>query len=157
MGPKPRPLTDRFFEKINKRGPKQPHMTTRCWVWTAATNGAGYGLIAITRTKSHLAHRVAWELSRHQTIPRGKVVKHECDNPLCVRPSHLKMGSQQDNLCDMSARRRAYHKKLTPEQVQEIRSRYAAGGIGHRPLAEEYKVSRAMIRSILAGTSWKWL
>lgn len=157
MAPIPTPLAERFWPKVNKRGPKQSHMKTRCWLWTGADNGAGYGMISVSRSRSRSAHRVSWELSRKKKLPASIAVRHRCDTPMCVRPSHLVAGSQQKNLWDMSQKGRSKHKKLTPEQVTAIKQEYATGSIGHRPLAVKYGVSRAMIRSIVSGQSWKWL
>ena len=107
-----RPLAERFWEKVDKSGPKQPHMRTNCWLWTGCTlpgraanrtygqiaKGGKYGGCAI-------AHRVAWELEHGK--PGKKFVLHKCDTPLCVRASHLKLGTAADNTRDMVAKGRA--------------------------------------------------
>lgn len=83
-------ITARFFEKVNK--------TETCWTWTGPTNGKGYGLIEI-EGKKILTHRWSYEHHKGQ-IPDGLLVCHECDNPPCVNPSHLWVGTQKDNVRD---------------------------------------------------------
>lgn len=81
--------------------------TTGCWEWTGARSAKGYGVLNVRET-SRLASRVAWQLE-HGKIPRGLYVLHKCDNPGCVRPSHLFLGTLADNNADMLAKGR-YHR-----------------------------------------------
>lgn len=105
-------MSDRFWEKVDKNGPKQSHMKTRCWNWTGTkmsgrTSNRTYGLIS--REGKYGGHEVAHRYSyiiNKGLILRGEQVQHRCDNPLCVRPSHLKLGTQQDNSDDMKKRDR---------------------------------------------------
>lgn len=88
------PRRKTFWERVDK--------TSGCWLWTGAksTNG-GYGYFIYGRGGQKLrAHRVAWEMT-HGPIPEGWVVMHLCDNPLCVNPDHLEVGTQADNVLDM--------------------------------------------------------
>lgn len=84
-------LECRFWKKVNKQGPLI--LDTNCWVWTAATAGAGHGLVGYGAIGSGrkpcrqlCAHRVSWEI-HYGVIPIGKKVLHKCDNTLCVNPS----------------------------------------------------------------------
>ena len=75
-----------------------------CWTWTAAITAFGYGVIQ-WQGKKRPAHRIAWELT-YGPIPAGKWVLHKCDNPPCVRPDHLFLGTVIDNVADMVAKGR---------------------------------------------------
>jgi len=81
---------DRFWSKVSK--------SDKCWEWTAAKTGHGYGIFQF-EGKLQKAHRVAWVLAMGP-IPGGMFVLHRCDNPLCVRLTHLFLGTQQDNVLD---------------------------------------------------------
>ena len=90
-----RQLEERFWEKV---GPRD-NAPAACWEWTAYRDPHGYGRFGLRR-RDALAHRVAWMLE-HGHIPVGAVVMHVCDNPPCIRVSHLRLGTQADNVRDM--------------------------------------------------------
>lgn len=181
-----RPLTDRFWEKVEK--------TPGCWLWTGSCTEKGYGSIGSGgRDGSHLiASRVSWELY-FGPIPAGLWVLHRCDDPACVRPDHLFLGTAADNTADMVSKGRHAHgqtsgpytrpdriargerhgsrtkpestprgehhpsAKLTDEQVLAIRARWTHGGIQQKQLAAEYGVSRGVVSEVLSGKSWRHL
>lgn len=109
------PIEVRFWRDVDKRGPRQDHMKTRCWVWVGPKQPLSvrkvehrvYGIIAKGGKYggSMLAHRYAYQLQVGPLV-RGQQVQHRCDNPLCVRGSHLKQGTAQDNSDDMMRRDR---------------------------------------------------
>lgn len=75
-----------------------------CWEWQALRSGQGYGMFPIAN-RHYGAHRASWEIT-NGPIPDGMVVRHDCDNPPCVRPDHLRIGTHQDNVMDAVERRR---------------------------------------------------
>lgn len=91
-------LTERFFAKVRK--------TNRCWIWVGHRTRDGYGYFSI-RKQMILAHRYAWTYF-HQEIPKELSVLHRCDNPPCVNPKHLFLGTQRDNMMDMIAKGRGW-------------------------------------------------
>jgi hypothetical protein len=148
--------TARFWSRVQQDAPDA------CWEWEGARHPFGYGSLSF-QGRFVDAHRVAWELT-NGPIPPGLHVLHRCDNPPCCNPAHLFLGTARDNSRDMcqkgrhvSWRGRAPHgnSKLTPEQVAEIRRRYAAGGITQGALGREFGVSPSNIRFIVHGHTWK--
>lgn len=106
------------------------------------------------------AHRLAYT-DAFGEIPKGMCVCHRCDNPLCVNPDHLFLGTRADNNADMVAKGRSASgerngaHKLTMKKVQDIRKRYAKGGVTHRSLAKDHNVSHVLIGSIIRREIWK--
>lgn len=94
-------------------------MVTECINWTGCTNSQGYGQIQIDGVK-WAAHRLVYTQT-FGAIPDGLVVRHKCDNPLCVNPEHPELGTQRDNVMDCVTRGRHSRAKLTDEQVRAIR------------------------------------
>lgn len=149
-GPKPKPLKERFWSKVTK-GENQA-----CWPWQGCTNGADYGMILHEGTKV-LAHRVAWELKHGTKIPDGMIVMHKCDNPRCVNPRHLELGTQRDNMEDRSDKRRDQHaapySRLIPKDVRTIVRRYTKGEPQEK-IAEDYGISGPTVSQIIRGKIW---
>jgi len=132
-----------------------------CWEWTACIfTGVGYGCFALMG-KNVGAHRVSWLLERDQ-IPEGMCVLHTCDNRLCVRPSHLFLGTNDENMADMARKRRAAHgsrsnKAKFCEAVAKLICSRRDAGERVRALAAEYGVSEVTVRDIHKGRTWKHL
>ena len=151
--PPKKTLADRFWAKVDRRGAED------CWLWTAATNEHGYGVMRPGGQRSGptvKAHRVSLILAGVDID--GLVIRHSCDNPPCVNPAHLSVGTKAENSADMVARGRSPRgsrsgaSKLTERQVAEIRARQAAGEL-HRVLAADYGVSRVTITNLVTGKS----
>jgi hypothetical protein len=101
-GPLPRPLSVRFWAKVNKRGPIPKHRPRlgRCWVWTASTAGGGYGKILSEGGRSGRliqAHHFLW-IEKHGPIPQGKELDHLCRNRACIRDSHVEPVTRRVNV-----------------------------------------------------------
>ena len=151
-----------FWSRVNKGADDE------CWEWSGATNSTGYGTTS-WHGVYYTAHRVAAWLSGLVESPsrpahsrdKGHVL-HRCDNRKCCNPNHFFLGNFTDNMKDAYDKKRkvqpkgAAHTKakLTNDQAEEIRKRYAAGEY-QVPLAKEYGVSQRVISLIVRGESYK--
>ena len=128
--------------------------TTGCWNWQGKLNHNGYARIA-NGNGSYLMHRIAYEVFVGP-IAKGFAACHKCDNPSCVNPEHIFLGTQEDNMKDMAGKGRAskgeehYGSKLTTQAVIEIRAR--AGRAVE--IAKEYGVSRRLISKVKQRMGW---
>lgn len=153
------PVLYRFWKYTNKLGPIHP-IQGRCWVWTKCTDGDGYGQFQVLGENK--AHRVAYKLFVGE-IPQGLKVLHGCDNPSCVNPKHLFVGTHEDNMLDMTDKCRAAkgedngNSKLTEGKVKEIRSRYKPKHPvdGRAALAREFGVHDTAIYQVVFRKIWK--
>ena len=136
-----------------------------CWTWRAMTDKDGYGKFAPTPGRAATgAHRYAYALA-FGPIPDGLYVLHHCDNPSCVRPSHLWLGTALDNARDCVAKGRTNRDarygdknrlaKFTNEQAQAIRLRYQQGGVTTRALAALYGVNQTTICAIVRSKRYQ--
>lgn len=149
----------RFLRKLEKR-------SSGCWEWLGALNSDGYGSCSVrypnNKITSQSAHRVSWKLFVGD-IPAGKFVCHKCDNPKCVNPDHLFLGTHKDNMTDRNTKGRAAGKpqigsrngraKLNGEDVLAIRKK-RKDGQSLSSLASEYNVSFQNISAIANRKTW---
>jgi hypothetical protein len=144
---------ERFWSRVDKTG--------ECWAWRGSVQnrqgraGIGYGIFGNT-----YAHRYAWEIT-HGLVPAEMQVLHRCDNPLCVRPEHLRVGTARDNSSDMVQRGRSAagerqpRRKLAWKDVREIRSLRVTDGLSYAALGRRFQISATHAGSICAGRFWK--
>jgi hypothetical protein len=135
----------RFWSKVER--------SEGCWTWTANTNQSGYGMFAHPARGMISAHRVSWEIA-NGPISDGAHVLHSCDNRTCVNPSHMRLGSHDDNMRDMAERERSRTTKLTASDVSTIRE-LARTGRSLRSIAREFRISPGNVGFIIAGKTWK--
>ncbi len=146
---------ERFWAKVNKANPDD------CWEWQASKNPDGYGNFVHNGYNTG-AHRVAYYLTNGK-IPEGKEVCHACDNPSCVNPIHLWLGTHTDNIHDMHNKGRARpnapkgtqspNAKLTEAQVRQLRKDKESGAT-YDELALRYGVHRGYAQLIVARKRW---
>lgn len=135
----PEDVISRFWSKVKRTAPDE------CWIWTGRSNTKGYGELEAGR-KRMKAHRISWEM-KHGPIPENMFVCHRCDNPPCVNPGHLFIGTPAENARDMSLKNRGPGSKLTIPQVLEI----CKSTIPSKELAEKFNVAKGTIYNIRSG------
>lgn len=139
-----------------------PEPTTGCWLWIGKTDMLGYGSVRREHTSETKAHRLSHKISKG--INPGLYVLHKCDVRCCVNPDHLYQGDQKQNVKDMIDRGREgfrfkkgngfARRKLTKENVLEIKNTFVPGTKSWRTLAEKFNVSQSLIHSIIRGHVW---
>lgn len=145
----------RFFKFVDKNTNKD------CWIWIGNRRG-NYGAFSIgSRSLGNvLAHRFSWSMHNNKEIPKGMVVMHSCDNPLCVNPSHLSIGTYMENTHDMLKKGRHTYiahvgekngkSVLNEKIVREIRQ----SNMNHAELGRFYGVATSTIRGVRSGRTW---
>ena len=145
----------RFFRFVDKKSDNE------CWHWTGHKLG-NYGSFSIGAKSlgSVLAHRFSWSMHNNKEIPSGMVIMHSCDNPLCVNPNHLSVGTYMENTHDMLRKGRHTYiahvgekngKSVLNERiVREIR----ASNKNHAELGRFYGISSSCVRGVRTGRTW---
>ena len=164
-------IEKRFWEKVKKLGEDD------CWEWQGNRLKTGYGKFKVVvergKYKQEMAHRISFRLSKGP-IPSGLIVCHTCDNPPCVNPNHLWVGTHADNSRDRDAKGRGRFfgekhgmSKLTPSDVLEIRKLYVESreryptlrgrknGLSQREIGEMFGVSQTQISRIIHNKRWR--
>jgi hypothetical protein len=137
-----------------------------CWEWKSLKGTSRYGLTK-RNGKNIRSHRLAYELFYDTKIPEDMEACHKCDNPPCCNPTHLFLGTHQDNVNDreQKGRNKLPHSvgeehgshKLTKEDVLEIRKLYSSGNHSYRSLSGMFDVTFGCIRLIVKRRNWRWL
>jgi hypothetical protein len=125
----------------------------RCWEWTGAKHKFGHGHLRY-RGKDVAAHRFVFEWFYERFLLPGECVLHSCDNPSCVRPTHLFVGTKADNVYDMLQKGRHGNRRLTFRLARQIRVLHAYG-VKRSELAAMFGVSIAAINNVVYGYQWK--
>jgi hypothetical protein len=161
----PEPSTQ---EEIIERFWSQVRKGDGCWEWQSGRFSSGYGQYRVGKKKVR-THRFAWEIS-NGSILVGMHVCHRCDNPICVRPDHLFLGTPLENMQDRDRKGRRVQGRITPgalagennpaakitrQIAEQIRVEF-----GSKPqpskasIARKYKISQSQVRNIIEGRSW---
>lgn len=141
---------ERFWDFVPETPPDD------CWNWRGNKSGKGYGAFKVRTPNGYaqaLAHRISW-LIHYGNFPSELFVCHRCDNPGCVNPLHLFLGTDLDNIIDMVMKNRGGTQKLSPHDVREIRK---ARGVANTELAKRFGVSPVLISRIRHGRAWHYL
>lgn len=150
-------ITHRHPDKIRK------DTRTKCWVWTGCLC-RGYGRVQETRgsKKLILAHRLSWQMSRGP-IPKGLLVLHKCDNPPCVNPKHLFVGTAGDNMLDCWSKGRKNNDchrgsrnpvaKYDADFIRKIRN--SKGSLSQ--ISREFGINKSYVGQIRQRIRWAWL
>ena len=165
---------DRLNEKVKAKFWSNVQKSCGCWEWQGYCDKCGYGRLRAGDKRLVGVHRLSWEM-HFGIIPEGMCVCHHCDNPKCVRPEHLFVGTHDDNMADMVRKKRChcgdshyFHRhpekipdrsgtkngrsKLTEKDVREIRS---LSHLKRLELARRYGVSQAAISFVILRETWK--
>lgn len=145
----------RFWSKVDVKSEDE------CWEWMAGDDGNGYGVIRINN-KNVKAHRFSYTINIGVIFDK-LFVCHSCDNPSCVNPKHLWLGTNKDNSQDRDVKGRGNHPKgvahgrtsLSENDIIYIRETYSKGNITQKELAKQFGIVHSVVSYIVRGATWK--
>lgn len=148
----------RFWSKVDIKS------SNECWNWIGTLDAGGYGKLYMSHPKptTLMAHRVSYFIHNNNRLPDNKIVMHTCDNPSCVNPDHLKMGTQKDNVLDCVKKDRRspqdgennHRAILSNDDALKIKDLYQTGKYNHRELGDMFGVHGGTISNIVQGKTW---
>lgn len=153
-------ITEEWKARFNAKWEKDE---SGCWIWSGCKAGKGYGILKIPKTRKQIyAHRLSYLIHRGE-IQEGEYVLHRCDNPACVNPAHLFLGSAKDNAQDMAAKGRHLfgERNKNPEQiltsrdVVKIKKLLAMNSFSQKEIGRMFCVAQITISRIHRGLRWK--
>ena len=141
-------ITEKLSEEVKERFWEKVELIPfhECWEWTSAKNNKGYGIFGLKKNTDK-AHRISFRIAKGE-IPKGLFILHSCDNPGCVNPSHLRTGTNQDNVSDMISRGRnskppdmaGWNKIDLPDELIK-----RLGSSPDKSLADEFGISKKTV------------
>ena len=145
----------RFWDKVQKT------KKDKCWIWLACKDKNGYGQFYLNG-KSEKSHRVSYMLANRCSILKNFNILHKCDNPCCVNPKHLFLGTQKDNVKDMIHKGRRSdtkgnangHAKINDQDVIEIKRLFHEDKLNQTQISQLYPINNRMISRIITGQAW---
>ena len=148
-------VMDRFWRYVDKKAPDE------CWEWLKGKTTCGYGK-SIIRNEIIGSHRISWMAYNNREIPNGMCICHHCDNPPCVNPAHLFLGSSKDNVQDMLRKGRGQdtvgqnnpQAKLNETQVRLIRYWWSLGNMKCVRMARYFGVDPQTIYNVINRYTW---
>jgi len=152
---------ERFWNKVDKNGPSLKKEMTNCWLWKGAIDKSGYGIMCMKKhfKRQTSAHRISWTLINGK-IPELKEICHKCDNPRCVRPDHLFVGTHKENMNDRDGKNRNAkgelngRSKINSNDVIKIR-KLSESGLKYTKISNMYKIDRKTVKDIVVRKLWK--
>lgn len=162
------PHRKKFFDKVDKLE-KPSSYSTPCWMWKrkpSRGNKRQYGSFSVFKKVSSAAHRASWVL-HFGNIPEGVEVCHKCDNPMCVNPDHLFLGTHKENMTDMVKKERQGPRfpkrgnennfnRFSVDDILKIRALYQEGWY-QKDIAKIFKTHQTTISGMICCQNWKHL
>jgi uncharacterized protein (DUF433 family) len=148
------PLEERFMRRVNKNGKVVSESLGNCWEWLGGKYNTGYGQLIRNIWGEETTHRWSYKHFHNVELTSDILVRHRCDNRICVNPNHLEEGTKQQNIQDMIDRHpQPCGRKFNKEQVEEILM-YRSLGMIYKDIAEHYGVSRRTIEKLCLGKTY---